>query len=69
MESMRADVALVARGLANSRERAQSLIRAGLVRINGAALEKYSAKVLESDQIEVAGSDCPYVSRGGLKLE
>lgn len=44
MDFIRADVALVSRGLANSRERAQSLIRAGLVRLNGAALEKPSAK-------------------------
>ena len=69
MDSIRADVALVSRGLASSRERAQSLIRAGLVKLNGAALEKPSVKVSESDILAVAGSDCPYVSRGGLKLE
>lgn len=69
MDSIRADVALVSRGLASSRERAQSLIRAGLVKLNGAMLEKPSVKVSESDILAVAGSDCPYVSRGGLKLE
>ena len=69
MDSIRADVALVSRGLAPSRERAQGLIRAGLVKCNGAALEKASAKVNDADILEVAGSNCPYVSRGGLKLE
>ncbi len=69
MDAIRADVALVARGLAASRERAQGLIRAGLIKLNGAMLEKSSVKVREADVLEVVGSVCPYVSRGGLKLE
>lgn len=66
---LRLDVALHARGLCPSRERAQSLIRAGLVAVNGHPCAKPSAKVLEADSIELLGTDHPYVSRGGLKLE
>ena len=66
---IRADVALVSRGLAASRERAQALIGSNLVLLNGKTLSKSSAKVSESDLLEVLGSDHPYVSRGGLKLE
>ena len=66
---IRADVALVNRGLAASRERAQELINSGLVTLNGKALSKCSAKVGETDSLEVLGAAHPYVSRGGLKLE
>lgn len=66
---IRADVALVARGLAASRERAQSLIGSNLVTLNGKPLTKSSVKVVEGDLLAVLGADHPYVSRGGLKLE
>lgn len=66
---LRADVALCARALAPSRERAQALIAASLVYMNGAAVKKPSLKVGESDVLEVRGQWCPYVSRGGFKLE
>ena len=66
---IRADVALTARGLAPSRERAQGLIESGLVRLNGRPLTKSSVKVSEADVLEVVGDDLPYVSRGGFKLE
>lgn len=66
---IRADVALVNRGLAASRERAQGLITSGLVSLNGKTLAKSSAKVTDSDILEVHGDDLPYVSRGGFKLE
>jgi len=66
---IRADVALVARGLAVSRERAQSLINSNLVTLNGKPLTKSSVKVSEADRLAVLGADHPYVSRGGLKLE
>ena len=65
----RVDLALVAQGLAPSRERAQRLIAAGLVRVNGSAVKKPSEKVRESDALTVLGQDIPYVSRAGLKLE
>lgn len=68
-KAIRADVALVARGLAASRERAQGLISSGLVTLNGKLLLKSSAKVLDGDRLEITGDDLPYVSRGGFKLE
>lgn len=68
-EITRIDIALVKRGLAISREKAQSLISSGLVTINGKPCKKASEKASVNDDIIVCGSDLPYVSRGGLKLE
>ena len=65
---MRLDVLLAARGLSRSRTEAQGLIRSGNVRVNGRVLTQCSAQVLEDAEVEVT-SDCPYVSRGGKKLE
>ncbi|MEM1058902.1 MAG: TlyA family RNA methyltransferase [Verrucomicrobiota bacterium] len=64
----RLDLALVARGLAESRERARRLIMAGEVRVNGQRQDKASAGVGEQDEVTV---DQPerYVSRAGHKLE
>ncbi|WCJ58048.1 TlyA family RNA methyltransferase [Fontisphaera persica] len=64
----RLDVALVARGLAPSREKAQRLILAGQVRVAGQVAAKPSQPVRETDPVEVAAPE-KYVSRGGLKLE
>jgi 23S rRNA (cytidine1920-2'-O)/16S rRNA (cytidine1409-2'-O)-methyltransferase len=63
----RLDAALVRRGLAESRERAQRLIRAGQVRVNGHPVDKPAAPVLPDDRVEAATPD-PYVSRGAYKL-
>ena len=68
-EQTRTDVALVARGLASSREKARGLIEAGLVTVNGARVAKCALKVSDADVLEVLGALHPYVSRGGLKLE
>jgi 23S rRNA (cytidine1920-2'-O)/16S rRNA (cytidine1409-2'-O)-methyltransferase len=68
-EKTRADTALVTRGLAASREKAQALIAAGLTLMNGAPIAKPSAKVGINDELTVLGRAIPYVSRGGLKLE
>lgn len=66
---LRADVLLCETGLASSRERAQALIAAGLVYANGVQIQK-SARRLDADTaLEVRGEWCPYVSRGGFKLE
>ena len=65
----RADVALCERGLAASRERAQALICAGLACSNGSPIKKPSQKIGPEDVLEVRGEWCPYVSRGGFKLE
>jgi len=69
VESMRADAALAARGLAPSRERARALIEAGLATVNGAPIDKPARRVTEADVLAVTGDTHPFVSRGGLKLE
>ena len=65
----RLDVLLTARGLAESRSRAQAVIMAGEVYVNGQKADKAGMEVPLEAEIEVRGSACPYVSRGGLKLE
>src|SRR5579862_1316550 len=65
----RLDVLLVERGLADSRERAQALLLAGHVRVNGAKMEKAGSQVAVDAQIEIAGEVLRYASRAGLKLE
>ena len=64
----RADQALVARGLAPSRTRAQALILAGLVYSGERRIEKAGEPVAPHQPLEVRGSDHPWVSRGGQKL-
>lgn len=66
---MRADLLVLKRGLAPSRERAQSLILAGVVLAGDVPVAK-SGQLLPADiPLRVKGEDHPYVSRGGLKLE
>ena len=65
----RLDVLLVERGLAETRSRAQAVIMAGEVYVNGQKADKAGMDVPLEAEIEVRGSVCPYVSRGGLKLE
>src|SRR5579864_4966517 len=66
---VRLDKLLVERGLAASRERAQSLILAGKVLVDDQKLEKAGAPVSAECVIRLLGEDLKYVSRGGLKLE
>jgi len=65
---MRVDLLLVERGLAESRERAQGLIRAGQVVVNDQVVDKPGRRVAVSAAVRLRGR-LPYVSRGGLKLE
>jgi len=65
----RLDVACVDQGLFESREKALRSIMAGLVTVNGRAADKPGQAVREGDIIALAKPDCPYVSRGGLKLK
>ena len=65
----RLDVLLVSLGLAESRAKAQATIMAGEVYVNGQKADKSGIEVDITSNIEVRGSACPYVSRGGLKLE
>jgi 23S rRNA (cytidine1920-2'-O)/16S rRNA (cytidine1409-2'-O)-methyltransferase len=64
----RADLALVERGLVESRARAQALIMAGKVFAGERKLAKPGEAVAEDQPLEVRGQDHPWVSRGGLKL-
>src|SRR5277367_1812376 len=63
----RADRLLVARGLFESRARAQSSIAAGLVTADGVVVRKASEEI-SSAAIIAAEPEHPYVSRGGVKL-
>ena len=65
----RLDVLLAERGLAQTRSKAQALIMEGLVFVNGQKSDKPGTMIDEDAPIEVRGEACPYVSRGGLKLE
>jgi len=57
------------RGLAESREKAQAIIIAGQVLVNGQKQDKAGALVPEDADIRILGETLRYVSRGGLKLE
>ena len=65
----RLDVALVERGLAETRQKAQATIMSGIVYVNGQKVDKAGFAVAPEAQLEVRGNALPYVSRGGLKLE
>jgi 23S rRNA (cytidine1920-2'-O)/16S rRNA (cytidine1409-2'-O)-methyltransferase len=70
----RLDKALVLRKMAESREKARSLILSGAVRVNGRKAVKAGTVVSDSDSVTIVTSRLPFggrdfVSRGGLKLE
>ena len=65
----RLDVLLVSRGLCETRSKAQAVIMSGEVYVEGQKADKAGAEFPVEAQIEVRGHACPYVSRGGLKLE
>ncbi len=65
----RLDVMLVARGLAESREKAKAIIMSGNVFVNSCREDKAGSMFDEKAVIEVKGNTLKYVSRGGLKLE
>ena len=64
----RADALLVARGLVESRTRAQSLILAGKVFSGTRRVDKPGTPIANETPLQVRGQDHPWVSRGGLKL-
>jgi 23S rRNA (cytidine1920-2'-O)/16S rRNA (cytidine1409-2'-O)-methyltransferase len=64
----RADLLLVALGLAESRARAQALILAGKVFSDTKRVEKAGDLLAYGAPLEIRGQDHPWVSRGGLKL-
>ena len=65
----RLDVLLTEQGYADSRAKAQAVIMSGLVYVDGQRADKPGVSYGENVSIEVRGAVCPYVSRGGLKLE
>ena len=69
MAKTRLDVALVERGLAETRTAAQRMVMAGLVFSGERRLDKPGHAVAPDTPIEVRGQPHPYVSRGGLKLD
>ncbi len=69
MKKQRLDVLLVEKGCFPSRERAKTAIMEGLVYVGGAISDKPGTPVDVDAEIEVRSDPCPFVSRGGLKLE
>jgi 23S rRNA (cytidine1920-2'-O)/16S rRNA (cytidine1409-2'-O)-methyltransferase len=67
-QKQRADVALVERGLVESRARAQALILAGKVFSGEARVGKAGDAIKPDQPLAVRGQDHPWVSRGGVKL-
>ena len=65
----RLDVLLLERGFAETRTKAQAIIMSGMVYVTGQKADKPGMSFEETVDIEVRGAACPYVSRGGLKLE
>lgn len=65
----RLDALLTEQGYAENRTKAQAIIMSGIVYVDGQKADKPGTSYEESVQIEVRGAACPYVSRGGLKLE
>jgi 23S rRNA (cytidine1920-2'-O)/16S rRNA (cytidine1409-2'-O)-methyltransferase len=68
MKKQRLDVALVERGLVETRSKAQSLIMARRVLVNGQFVDKAGANVAADDEVRVAELEHPWVGRGGMKL-
>ena len=65
----RVDLALVERGLVESRSRAQALIMAGLVFSGEMRIAKAGDTIADDKPLELRGQDHPWVGRGGLKLD
>jgi len=66
---VRIDELLVERGLAPTRQRARALVLAGLVVAGDRRVDKPGQRVDPASEVRLKGEPCPYVSRGGLKLE
>lgn len=68
-ENMRADIALVKKGICESRSRAKALIESGCAMCNGKVIGKPSEIVSDCDELSASGDAGNYISRGELKLE
>lgn len=69
MKGPRADLRLVELGLAESREKARSLILAGVVFADGQRVEKAGQNIGPDQAVAIKENPVPFVSRGGLKLD
>ena len=69
MQKLRLDNALVEQGFAASRNKAQAIIMAGEVLVNGQNETRADRNIKTEDIISLKEKSCPYVSRGGLKLK
>lgn len=67
-EKKRLDVALVDRGIVDTRAKAQSLVMARRILVNGRHAEKAGQSVLADDLLEIEALEHPWVGRGGMKL-
>ncbi len=67
-QRVRLDSLVVARGFAGSRERAQALILAGQVQVDGRVISKAGTAVAADSAVTLLQPDHPYVGRGGIKL-
>ena len=65
----RLDIILTKKNMFTSREKAKSSIMAGLIYVDGQRIDKPGTPVDFDSEITVKEDLCPYVSRGGLKLE
>lgn len=68
MKKQRLDVALVERGLCETRSKAQSLIMARRILVNGRHVDKAGANVADDDELRIEALEHPWVGRGGMKL-
>ena len=68
MKKSRLDLALVERGLCDTRSKAQSLIMARRILVNGKHVDKAGANVADDDELRIEELEHPWVGRGGMKL-
>jgi 23S rRNA (cytidine1920-2'-O)/16S rRNA (cytidine1409-2'-O)-methyltransferase len=68
MKKSRLDLALVERGLCDTRSKAQSLIMARRILVNGEHVDKAGAMVADDDELRIEELEHPWVGRGGMKL-
>ncbi|MEA2239760.1 MAG: rRNA (cytidine1920-2-O)/16S rRNA (cytidine1409-2-O)-methyltransferase [Thermoanaerobaculia bacterium] len=68
MSRQRLDLALVERGLCDTRSKAQSLIMARRILVNGKHVDKAGANVADDDELRIEELEHPWVGRGGMKL-
>ena len=65
----RLDIFLTEKNFFDSRTRAQAMIMAGKILVNGQKVDKAGALISDDAEIRILGEEMPFVSRGGLKLQ